>query len=492
MKALNAALEFLRAQARKAGVDGRLPTVRQLAAAAGVSRATLNRALRILCDEGLLTARPRAGITVRAAPESPQSMPDPQRERGLMPRWQQVAFVLGQRTRMSGLAVDGGPLLPKQVCLEFGINYQTARKALDYLVRRGQLVPRARGFVPVGTDGYAGMAVLCVSRSPRHYGTVSNTNLGHYLESSLERACGPARVPLTFAHLRWRHRRLEGFDDFEADLRSHVRRTAQTLAVVPTIGLEPDAVLRLCDMAQAYRVPTVVVDLTSGVAPSRLPRHRLACIPVGTSARWGELMGEFLANAGYRRIGIVGTAPGSDWQRTRTHGLVVRMRELAPDVTCITYTVQESTALPLPDGSDAGVVSADLARRYTRVADQVSLDSILTRQRVALRERIRDVLRTRLAQDAPDVLVGLNDEIAVGVIDALYSLRVLVPQDCAVAGFDDTPLAFAAHLTSCNPNWHGIAREILRFGFTCPENRDHQTRLAVDGYVVERTSTARR
>jgi DNA-binding LacI/PurR family transcriptional regulator len=106
-----------------------------------------------------------------------------------------------------------------------------------------------------------------------------------------------------------------------------------------------------------------------------------------------------------------------------------------------------------------------------------------------LRRALYPLLKGALGRDRPDILVGLNDGIAVAALDVLYRLGVDVPGECAVAGFDDTSLAFTAHLTSYNHNFHAAAREILRFGHTCPDTLNRPMRLGVDGYVVERLTT---
>ena len=49
----------------------------------------------------------------------------------------------------------------------------------------------------------------------------------------------------------------------------------------------------------------------------------------------------------------------------------------------------------------------------------------------------------RLLEKHPDItaFVGINDMIAVGIMDALYSKKYKIPQDFSVCGFDNTPLS---------------------------------------------------
>ncbi len=50
--------------------------------------------------------------------------------------------------------------------------------------------------------------------------------------------------------------------------------------------------------------------------------------------------------------------------------------------------------------------------------------------------------------DRPTALVASSDTIAFGVMEAAHSLRLRIPQDIAVIGFDDIPAARFTQLTS--------------------------------------------
>jgi DNA-binding LacI/PurR family transcriptional regulator len=56
----------------------------------------------------------------------------------------------------------------------------------------------------------------------------------------------------------------------------------------------------------------------------------------------------------------------------------------------------------------------------------------------------------RILHDWPDTdaIVAITDALALGVLDELRSQGIRVPDDIAVTGFDDTPLAATARLTS--------------------------------------------
>ncbi|MBD3240769.1 MAG: GntR family transcriptional regulator, partial [Chitinivibrionales bacterium] len=466
----------------------RLPSVRELAAEAGVSHFTLSKALRILCREGVVDARPRAGIVVRSPARSPERVVEEHTR--LAARWEQIALVLGRRLRSTGANPLRGQILPKQVCIEFGVSYQTARKAIDHLVANNILVPYSRGFVAVGTQGYGGMSVLCTTRSSRVYGTVDEERITRVFSNQFERVCAQERVPLEYVFLTYDENGIAGIDEAGMRLRQVARRRPRTLALVQTAGLDQTAVSRLCTLFQSARVPVAVVDFGNGLDLSKLPRYRLGYAHVAATSRPGETMGDFLVDNGYRRIGVIALAPNDGWQEQRLAGIISRVSQRSSDVTFYEYQVAQSRHEEPGIGSFAPSMLADGSVEYPRLLGQMQTDAERAAGQYRLRRQMHPLLREAVQRDKPDILVGLNDSIAVAALDVLYSLGVDVPGQCAVAGFDDSPAAFAAHLSSYNFNWHALSRELLRFGYTCSERLNKPSHLGVDGYVVERMTTA--
>lgn len=59
-----------------------------------------------------------------------------------------------------------------------------------------------------------------------------------------------------------------------------------------------------------------------------------------------------------------------------------------------------------------------------------------------------EALRELLADDDVDTVLAMSDELAFGVLDAAAELAVTVPRRLAVSGWDDSPVAEAAGLTT--------------------------------------------
>ncbi len=485
------AIGFLRQRAEAAGVGARLRPVRELAVEAGVSHYTLSKALRELCREGVLGAKPRAGIVVKRSGVGPGTVSvrdeDSLRTRA---RWEQIALVLSRRIRSLGSNPPVGQVLPKEVCVEFGVSYQTARKAIDSLVEQDILVPYSRGYVAVGSQSYGNMGVLCTTRTAREYSTVDEGRVTRVFANQFERVCALERVPLEYAFLGYDEHGVTGAQQAVARLRELARHRPRVMALVQAPGLSPADVAQVCAMSQSVKVPVVVVDFGNQTSPADLPRYRLGFMGIDRTHHAGRVMGDFLVGKRYRRVGVIGWGEGGGWQRARHEAIVSRVHQRTSEVQFFSYQVPEPAAEGVGVEAFTPALLKRESRRYQRLVGQMRTDAELALAHYRLRSAVHPLLSTALHRDSPDVLVGLNDSVAVAVLDVLYSMGIDVPEECAVAGFDDTSLAFAAHLSSYNYNWHAVAREILRFGYTCPASLRRPSLLEVDGFVVERMTTA--
>jgi LacI family transcriptional regulator len=93
--------------------------------------------------------------------------------------------------------------------------------------------------------------------------------------------------------------------------------------------------------------------------------------------------------------------------------------------------------------------------------------------------------------DRPEAIVCANDEIALGVLDAARALRITVPTDLAVTGWDDIPAArhVATPLTTVRQPMHELGRraaELLRDRITT--HRDDPLHELLPTEMVVRSS----
>ncbi|WP_454852586.1 LacI family DNA-binding transcriptional regulator [Promicromonospora soli] len=183
--------------------------------------------------------------------------------------------------------------------------------------------------------------------------------------------------------------------------------------VVGIVGItlgEPNAMLQA---AKEVGMPFVMID------PVDLEDPRT--ISVG-SANWagGRTATEHVLQLGHRRVGWIGGPAASAAARERLHGYRAAL---------------DSAGI----GLDESLVHSDT----------FSIDTGLVHG--------RDLLAL---PEPPTAIVTGDDEIAVGVLAAARELRVAVPEQLSVVGFDDTPQAAwtTPQLTSVHQPLAGMGR----------------------------------
>ena len=95
--------------------------------------------------------------------------------------------------------------------------------------------------------------------------------------------------------------------------------------------------------------------------------------------------------------------------------------------------------------------------------------------------------------DRPTAIFAANDSMAIGVLSALRESGVRVPEDIAVAGFDDIPLArfmdpplSSVHVPICELGANAV--EMLLHGITHQNDHDRKRRRVSTHLVIRRSS----
>ncbi len=95
-----------------------------------------------------------------------------------------------------------------------------------------------------------------------------------------------------------------------------------------------------------------------------------------------------------------------------------------------------------------------------------------------------------LIKERPDVIFVASDDIALGVLKGLRDLKINVPEDIQIIGFDDMP--FAKHFT---PTLTTIAQDRLNLGemaakILISKNRTTRSKIRIiDAYTSETDCT---
>lgn len=213
---------------------------------------------------------------------------------------------------------------------------------------------------------------------------------------------------------------------------------------------------------------TVLIDETGG-----LPSREVELVDVAAQSRWVDglllsslgldgqalaglrspvplvLLGERTANSAYDHVGIDNIAAA----RTAVEHLIDQGRRRIAAVGGSDHPDDATTCQRLTGYraalSDAGLVAPEdfyaPTTEYSRRAGSDAMRELLARHQ------------------APDAVLCVNDELALGALYELHSRGIRVPQDVSVVGFDDVQAArySVPALTSVAPDKEHIAAAAL-------------------------------
>lgn len=482
------ALAYLRgliADASEAGgASPRLPTVKALAADAGVAGATMWKAVRRLCDEGILQASPRSGIRVlRSDVDMPDTEPSP------LPmgrKWQRLCGTI-ERDVLNGVYPPGSELpAGKALCHRYGVCFQTMRKALLWLVDRGILTADRKRYVVPRVDTARSQATVAF------VSWVVGTEVLSTLDSECSKAGVRMRVLTLFPH---------------DELLEQLRRMRQGLTgdallgyLVSITGGSAEQYREILSILAPSDLPIAVLDQTGGATGVHLPGGRaLRVFTIANSPQPGEDVGRYLLGLGHRRVAYFSPSHGDIWSQRRLSGLqnvFARAGDGAAVAPCtctgrprsshIDYQEELRTLATRMKASSARptrLVGKAIERREDQLLDAV--------QWADTEEALRPLMDTALADRGITAWVGCNDSVAIMCRDYLWSRHVRIPEDISLVGFDDRMEAFAADLTSYNFNRTAATHAVLAYligGHHADIGQPGQA-IEIQGFVSPRGST---
>jgi len=491
-------------RSRAAG-KAQLPTIKELARDAGVSRMTMWHALARERSAGAIESC--RGRRIRLTGPSPFPRTSAGNPGGR--RWRRLADDL-ELSALSGTWNPGGDIpAVKELLGRYGVSSRTLQRALSDLVGRRVLQRYGKGYrVPVRSGLHQGTAtvVLLASGSGGVPGLPTPRSHDHIrlLESECARAgvrlsvmtpdeflTGPEPVTL----------RGEGVQRLRRNppLGVLLWRTAIAASHFPIIAT----------FVRGLSLPTAILDETGDAAevlgPAPWPSLRVLSMAVSPLA--GEEVGRYLLSLGHRRIAFVSTHHSawghSAWRlgglRTvyAAAGLPDGVREFTigegeyvGDLVAYARMVQDAGDLLRTSGS---LLPAKMVDDIRAVADGLR-ESLQPVEGQPGWRSMRDLLEGVVADPGITAWVGDADPTALVCLDFLRSRGVKVPQEVSVIGLDDGMGALLRNMTSYNFNGSGAMRAMVAHVLGATGRRSPDTGLVpmeLPGRIVERGTTAR-
>ena len=257
---------------------------------------------------------------------------------------------------------------------------------------------------------------------------------------------------------------LNGKEGFSSSTRARVLEAAETLGYIPNV------LARSLATRSTYTIGVIATDLSDStlaqhvVGVEREARRRGFSVIIGSLDRSGSDAEDYLKVLLERRVdGIIIDAPATEpnekvGEVLRTSVPTVSLHEIAGGgVSIVSIDDKMSGLLPvrhlLSLGHERiGMITGIPTRRVTAERSAAYRDA-LEESGVAFdpglveegRWEVEDGYRgaQRLLDRAPDIsaIFAQNDMMAIGVLSAIHDRGLRVPEDCAVVGCDNLPMA---------------------------------------------------
>lgn len=448
---------------------GRLPTIKAMAAVAGIGTTTMWVVVKEYVAAGRLVSRRGRWVEL---PSQAQSRTGDNARGNL--KWQRVAKCIEHDIYREYFS--GGTKLParKELMVRYHVSHKTLRKALDDMIEHGTIVD---------TGG------ACYTSPPRSASphTTLILILATYVHEPTRIVPFTPRFERSFTEIEHVCRRrginleVVGYDP--SSDRLLLPRTRESLLVRPAdhrdivgiqfwnAGMTPwEHASALLSRLRAAAYPVGVIDEADMLSsPGRFPFPpvRLTIYAPADGVASARDVGRALVEKGHRRIGYVSTLHDNDWSHSRLAGLQSLCNQtkgeavIIPRVNARSGQIAQATEKTeraieeLTRARDrilsrlAGRGGALHVRRPLSHATEPTIRALPTQMHVPR------LCRQLVESDRVTAVVGANDTVA---LSCLRLLRQEYPErPIAVAGFDNTVEAALEQLSSYE---FGIAESV--------------------------------
>jgi len=443
--ARTAALRYLRARlAAGEWPNGtRLPRMKELAAAAGVSPPVMGEAVSVLAGEGILSVRRRKGIFAGEIPRKEAKLSG-----GNLARTQQALSRLSADVMQGIFDEDGRLPSMKELGERYGVCYVTARGMVETLELQSVVRRHKKRFIPSPLSVCPAFTtvVLIVDRPVSDILTMFPyaQNRAHIIIRALERECGRRNLRFLVSRCSGNPADLRGLDGMLG------------FVLFPLVQSWPGTGAQILTYLARYERP---VFYGEGLIPderahafTRMP----FCAYLGDDEAAGFTAGRMLIERGFTKAHYFGLDETLPWALRRRNGLV----------------------------------RAFAAAGYPNGVEQCFIAQFMNGpRRDSFGEYMENAARRRRT-----VWVACDDSVATNIlIPNLRGQKKRFPADLSIMGFNDLIETVDFGLTSYNFDYAGAMTALVNTMLQFDSSPRHQlpSRIPVEGYVVDRGSVGR-
>jgi DNA-binding LacI/PurR family transcriptional regulator/DNA-binding transcriptional regulator YhcF (GntR family) len=499
------AVRFLNQRIKSSVEKGteRLPPVALLASDAGVSSVTLSKAVSRLVHQGVLTARQKSGIhligtAINAGFELSSAMAVGRHRR--RPAWESVHGRIG-KDLLSGRFGSSGALPPlKELCDYYGTTYPTLKRALETLVADNRLVPFKRGyrpFLPLPSRKPTRLVVVVPSTDDVLLARTSPRAAEFW--RTLETEC--VRMGLAVDVIDY----LAAGREAKPIGRGKTQHAAQGYLLMTQTAPFDELHSVVGALASTLRPVAVFDEVGKATIPSLVtttPRMHLFVLSAGE--RPGYDLGTYLVGKGHRRVAFFGAFKNDPWSLNRYRGLCNAFDRAGLADTVVSYAVdhyEEWAKIYQPSPGHEPFdrlnplfhgLQASWGYRAARNDPAFFIHSQDFLWSLKARETLEPAFREALARSTATAWVAENDAAAIFALSYLRGRKKQVPEEIAVAGFDNTVESFCSGLTTIDFNVGAVVRAMIGHIVTARSWRPPRNSgpVEIPGIIMERASTS--
>lgn len=478
----------------QAGDIDTLPSVRELSRQSGASPATVWKVISHLHKEKQLVTRWGHEVRIVKKGADPKQPAENSKKR----KWQLI------REKISNDFLNGyykpGTLLPasKELQRRYSVSYPTVRKVLTSLQSAGSIESAGSGFkisrylperrwrpkiVLICAGSRSGIPKIDTEREREFFYFLSleasqvQVNLEHIIYEDW------GQEPVFYAPHKG-----TGLTDDDSVLGYilsswHIRDYTECLR-------------RL----SIFRKP-VAVWIENTITDVKMMHSQRAFFNIGYSTIPGRRMGEHFLKLGHREIAYLSPFHRSKWSQERCAGLFEAFKDMGASFKVHPFTESQAASewdfLDLAEKMNSireqekllSTISGSLHSCLSHRVEQFRYEGIkLLRDSLILQSMEKHLLHILENKDIT-AIIAANDLCALLVLDYLRSLKVDVPRQISLAGFDNTFDSLTNRLTTYSFNTHSLVRAMVRHATGDPFASHPREVQFFEGEVIERATT---